>query len=120
MVKQVCGCPLGLVLSNNSLNCTSLGECKSDEYRCYTGECISSHSRCDFKKDCPRGDDEDAVKCLHYTPNSCPQSQFLCHDKTKCLDKKHMCDNVKDCSDGSDEIDCLHKHTCDSSSTFYQ
>lgn len=102
-----------MVLSNNSLNCTLLEECKSDEYRCYTGECISSHFRCDSKKDCPRGDDEDAVKCLHYTSNSCPKSQFLCHDKTKCLDKKHMCDNVKDCSDGSDETDCIPQHICD-------
>ncbi|XP_025205329.1 vitellogenin receptor [Melanaphis sacchari] len=110
---KVCGCPPGLVLSNNSLNCTLLGECKSDEYRCYTGECISSHFRCDLKKDCPRGDDEDAVKCLHYTANSCPKSQFLCHDKTKCLDKKHLCDSVKDCSDGSDETDCIPQHICD-------
>lgn len=109
-----------MVLSKNRLNCTSLEQCRSDEYRCNTGECISSRLRCDSKPDCPRGDDEDVVKCFHYTPNSCPKSQFLCHDKTKCLDKKLMCNSVKDCSDGSDETDCGPKHICDSSNTFYQ
>lgn len=97
----------------NGLECIPIKECKPDEYRCSTGECILSHYRCDSKQDCPRGDDEDAVKCLHYVPNVCPKSQFLCHDKTKCLDKKLRCNNVNDCDDGSDENDCGSKHTCD-------
>lgn len=102
-----------MVLSKNSLECVLLKECKRDEYRCSTGECILSRLRCDSKQDCPHGDDEDAVKCLHYMPNLCPKSQFLCHDKSKCLDKKLLCNNVKDCSDGSDENDCGPKHKCD-------
>lgn len=102
-------------MSKNALDCTSLKQCKSDEYRCSTGECILSRYRCDHKQDCPRGDDEDAVNCLNYIPNMCPKSQFLCHDKTKCIDKTLLCNNVEDCRDGSDEKDCGPKHLCDPS-----
>jgi len=115
----VCSCPSGLVLSKNGLECILLKQCKSDEYRCSTGECILSRYQCDSKQDCPHGDDEDTVKCLHYIPNICPKSQFLCHDKSKCIDKKLLCDNVKDCNDSSDEKYCRLKHTCDPSNKYY-
>lgn len=116
---KVCRCPSGLVLSKNGLECIPINQCTPDEYRCITGECIQSRFRCDSKQDCPNGDDEDSIKCLWYTPNLCPKSQFLCHDKTKCIDKKLQCNNVNDCSDGSDEKSCESKHTCDPSNTFY-
>ncbi|VVC34061.1 Hypothetical protein CINCED_3A006126 [Cinara cedri] len=117
--NKVCRCPSGLILSKNGLECTPFNQCKSDEYRCSTGECIHSRFRCDSKQDCLNGDDEDPIKCLSFMPDLCPKSQFLCHDKTKCIDKKMQCNNVNDCSDGSDEKNCGSKHTCDPITEFF-
>lgn len=104
-----------MVLSKNGFECIQLKQCTTNEYRCSTGECIPSKLRCDSKEDCPHGDDEDAVKCLHFMPQLCPTSQFLCHDKIKCIDKKLLCNNIPDCNDGSDEKDCGPRHKCDPS-----
>lgn len=108
-----------MALSTNGLECTKLKSCQVDEYRCLTGECILSRFLCDHKQDCLHGDDEDNTKCLNYVPNLCPKSQFLCHDQTKCIDKKLLCNNFKDCGDGSDEKDCGPKHMCDPSNKLY-
>lgn len=116
---KICSCPFGLVLSRNGMECIPQKQCKSDEYRCLTGECILSRFLCDSKQDCPHGEDEDSVKCLHFMPKLCPASQFLCHDQTKCLDNKLQCNGIKDCNDGSDEKQCGPKHLCDPSNKKY-
>lgn len=73
--------------------------CKEEEFQCQNGWCIKYRARCDNKRDCLDGSDED--KC------SCPQNMFQCSVSGTCLPVEKLCDGYKDCEDGSDEkTDC--------------
>lgn len=98
---QVCVCPVGLALAVDGLNCKLPTDCSSHEFRCHTGECIPMHKVCDKHADCLHGDDEFSHNCRQFI---CPEGQFLCHDRKKCIDAKFQCDNKPDCDDHSDEI----------------
>ncbi|XP_037503039.1 low-density lipoprotein receptor-like [Rhipicephalus sanguineus] len=77
-------------------------------------QCIRVALRCDGKRDCKDGTDEDAVACLNKT--SCPSGQFTCRSTLEgsatCLPRTFLCDGFKHCVDGSDE-DCCESRICD-------
>uniref|UniRef100_A0A3P9PJ83 Low-density lipoprotein receptor-like n=1 Tax=Poecilia reticulata TaxID=8081 RepID=A0A3P9PJ83_POERE len=72
-------------------------ECKSGEFRCTNGQCISKAYVCDKDKDCSDGsDEEDCPK-----PTCHPRS-FQCNNSI-CVPMLWKCDGDRDCLDGSDE-----------------
>lgn len=76
---------------------TAAKQCKPDEFKCASGECISTSFVCDKENDCPDGSDE--VSCP--TPTCSPQS-FQCNNSA-CIMLLWLCDGDEDCADGSDE-----------------
>ncbi|XP_070570506.1 low-density lipoprotein receptor-related protein 2-like isoform X2 [Ptychodera flava] len=86
----------------------SCGEdaCASDEFTCTSGQCIPRRYRCDHKKHCFDGSDEEL--CAFYIDENgkCPESTFTCNDGT-CINLYFHCNVREDCPDGSDEIDCV-------------
>ncbi|XP_034139576.1 basement membrane-specific heparan sulfate proteoglycan core protein isoform X22 [Drosophila guanche] len=82
-------------------------ECQPNEYRCRSGHCIDAGKRCDYRVDCPDGDDEnEECPTTRLTAADCSSDQFFCDDS--CLNHSIRCNGVTDCSDGRDEHGCLH------------
>ncbi|XP_034667249.1 basement membrane-specific heparan sulfate proteoglycan core protein isoform X10 [Drosophila subobscura] len=82
-------------------------ECQPNEYRCRSGHCIDAGKRCDYRVDCPDGDDEnEECPTTRLTAADCSSDQFFCDDS--CLNHSIRCNGVSDCSDGRDEHGCLH------------
>ncbi|XP_015042344.2 basement membrane-specific heparan sulfate proteoglycan core protein isoform X29 [Drosophila pseudoobscura] len=73
-------------------------ECQPNEYRCRSGHCIDAGKRCDYRVDCPDGDDENE-ECR------CASNQFRCHNGD-CVPYSSTCDGIPQCRDGSDELEC--------------
>lgn len=63
--------------------------------------------RCDGKKDCSDGIDED--NCTPGEKPPCQRTEFTCHGDGECLDYLRRCDGTMDCRDGSDEYLCNGK-----------
>ncbi len=99
--KKQCACPFGLSLSIDSANCVKPRTCSPKEFECSTGECIPMEQLCDRHQDCIHGDDEVVSNCDGI---KCPEEQFLCSDKKKCIDRALKCNGHPDCEDGSDEL----------------
>ncbi|XP_041450431.1 basement membrane-specific heparan sulfate proteoglycan core protein isoform X4 [Drosophila obscura] len=76
-------------------------ECQPNEYRCRSGHCIDAGKRCDYREDCPDGDDENE-EC----PAACSGMEYQCRDGTRCISVSQQCDGHADCSDGDDEEHC--------------
>uniref|UniRef100_A0A3B5M3A2 Low density lipoprotein receptor b n=1 Tax=Xiphophorus couchianus TaxID=32473 RepID=A0A3B5M3A2_9TELE len=76
---------------------TAAKECKTDEFRCTNGQCISKAYVCDKDKDCSDGSDE--VDCPKPT---CHPRTFQCNNSI-CVPLLWKCDGDRDCLDGSDE-----------------
>ncbi|XP_034667197.1 basement membrane-specific heparan sulfate proteoglycan core protein isoform X4 [Drosophila subobscura] len=76
-------------------------ECQPNEYRCRSGHCIDAGKRCDYRVDCPDGDDENE-EC----PAACSGMEYQCRDGTRCISVSQQCDGHADCSDGDDEEHC--------------
>ncbi|XP_026845949.1 basement membrane-specific heparan sulfate proteoglycan core protein [Drosophila persimilis] len=76
-------------------------ECQPNEYRCRSGHCIDAGKRCDYRVDCPDGDDENE-EC----PAACSGMEYQCRDGTRCISVSQQCDGQPDCSDGDDEEHC--------------
>uniref|UniRef100_A0A1B6E2K9 EGF-like domain-containing protein n=1 Tax=Clastoptera arizonana TaxID=38151 RepID=A0A1B6E2K9_9HEMI len=100
---NVCGCPNGLSLQTDGLTCEKPMQCSTRQFHCKTGECIPDSLRCDYKNDCPEGDDE--LHCAHYSIQ-CPKGQFSCLNGEKCVDDQEKCNGHAVCYDGSDEHNC--------------
>ncbi|XP_015042334.2 basement membrane-specific heparan sulfate proteoglycan core protein isoform X26 [Drosophila pseudoobscura] len=75
-------------------------ECQPNEYRCRSGHCIDAGKRCDYRVDCPDGDDENE-ECPRV---ACPWHTMACNGT--CVNRRIRCDGKRDCSDGRDERDC--------------
>ncbi|XP_072178152.1 uncharacterized protein [Diadema setosum] len=73
--------------------------CRSNFFRCKSGECISVSFFCDFIKHCADGSDEE---CEYPT---CSEDSFSC-DNGQCIPISQRCDLLPQCIDGSDEIAC--------------
>ncbi|EDW26021.1 GL14453, partial [Drosophila persimilis] len=76
-------------------------KCQPNEYRCRSGHCIDAGKRCDYRVDCPDGDDENE-EC----PAACSGMEYQCRDGTRCISVSQQCDGQPDCSDGDDEEHC--------------
>nr|XP_017095021.2 basement membrane-specific heparan sulfate proteoglycan core protein isoform X16 [Drosophila bipectinata] len=81
-----------------------LPECASNEFRCNNGQCIDERRRCDYKQDCPDGEDE-SEDCR------CAPNQFRCQNGD-CVPDHSTCDGITQCRDGSDELNCGASHEC--------
>ncbi|XP_034139577.1 basement membrane-specific heparan sulfate proteoglycan core protein isoform X23 [Drosophila guanche] len=77
-------------------------ECQPNEYRCRSGHCIDAGKRCDYRVDCPDGDDENE-ECR----TECKDHEFLCFDRQFCINATQHCDGYYDCKDFSDEQNCI-------------
>ncbi|XP_037106112.1 low-density lipoprotein receptor [Syngnathus acus] len=77
-------------------NCTAK-QCTDKQFRCTSGQCISTGFVCDHVDDCPDGSDE--ASC---PPPICSPFYFQCNN-TACVLDIWRCDGTKDCRDGSDE-----------------
>uniref|UniRef100_A0A8C6UCU7 Low density lipoprotein receptor a n=1 Tax=Neogobius melanostomus TaxID=47308 RepID=A0A8C6UCU7_9GOBI len=72
-------------------------QCTDSEFRCGTGQCVSTSFVCDDESDCEDGSDE--VSC---PPITCSSASFRCNSST-CIPRLWACDEDADCNDGSDE-----------------
>lgn len=68
--------------------------CKTDEFDCHNGRCLSLHALCDGEDNC--GDGSDETSC-----QNC--STFSCGPSDVCLSRNKLCDGQPDCKDGRDE-----------------
>uniref|UniRef100_A0A669DR97 Low density lipoprotein receptor a n=1 Tax=Oreochromis niloticus TaxID=8128 RepID=A0A669DR97_ORENI len=76
---------------------TFANQCTESEFRCKSGQCVSSSFVCDDDVDCEDGSDEESCP-----PVTCSSASFQCNN-TVCLPRLWACDGDSDCSDGSDE-----------------
>ncbi|PAA85960.1 hypothetical protein BOX15_Mlig009194g3 [Macrostomum lignano] len=77
--------------------------CRSNQFACLDGTCISSDGQCDGKKDCPSGEDE--MDCS----SEVVDRFFECNSGGTHLQRiswSRLCDHKVDCSTGLDEADC--------------
>lgn len=69
--------------------------CRSDQFRCQSGECINKNLVCDGTTHCADGHDE---------ANCCKQPQdFHCPSSNVCISPLALCDGWDNCADGADE-----------------
>uniref|UniRef100_A0A452F8B2 Low-density lipoprotein receptor-related protein 2 n=1 Tax=Capra hircus TaxID=9925 RepID=A0A452F8B2_CAPHI len=85
------------------------GGCRSNEFLCQPGLCITASWRCDGTRDCPNGADE--IGC---PTSSCHSNQFLCPNEQLCIPESWVCDGEDDCNDGADERRHCPGITCSS------
>ena len=75
-------------------------QCRTNEFRCATGQCVLSTWKCDFERDCTDGSDE----------KNCPKKECATHRFTcangHCINFDWRCDGDNDCGDFSDETNC--------------
>lgn len=99
-------------------------ECRTDQFRCGSGQCIEGDRRCDRTVDCPdRSDESNCGKfpvrvCtfdfwLMVYPTSwicvgvqCKSGEFSCVSGDQCVPYSLVCDGRRDCQDFSDEAEC--------------
>lgn len=72
--------------------------CMAYQYKCSSGQCVPSESRCNDTEECLDGSDE--------TNCPCKRGQFKCHDGT-CINFSKRCNGQTDCLPfGEDEENC--------------
>lgn len=84
--------------------------CRQDDFTCDDGECIHESQRCDRRRDCRDGSDEN--NCGSQSgPDSgsqqgCPPGHYQCPLGGDCIPTSAICDGRSDCPDQSDEYNC--------------
>uniref|UniRef100_A0A2M4BGG7 Putative trypsin-like serine protease n=1 Tax=Anopheles marajoara TaxID=58244 RepID=A0A2M4BGG7_9DIPT len=73
--------------------------CNYYEWKCNSGQCIESASKCDGVVDCKDGSDETSKACAFIR---CPSYAFRCQYGA-CVDGNALCNGVRECADHSDE-----------------
>ncbi|XP_058975127.1 putative vitellogenin receptor [Musca domestica] len=120
---SACLCPAGLVFRDaTNRSCIEALDC---EFRCNSGECLTLSRKCNGRKDCPDGSDEENCENGkgHKPQVICTMGEFRCHNGEQCVEGDQRCDGKKQCQDGSDEEHCekfdkskfchRHQHVCD-------
>ncbi|GAB0094384.1 Putative vitellogenin receptor [Sergentomyia squamirostris] len=105
---SACVCPPGMVFKDfGNTTCIDDVDC---EFRCGSGECITSSRKCNGHVDCADSSDEFRCEDKDYNKKGvqCSFDEFRCTDGSKCISQENRCDLHRDCSDGSDEKDCDH------------
>ncbi|XP_059055987.1 putative vitellogenin receptor [Achroia grisella] len=88
-----CLCPPSFLIMNGT--CTKPAECKENELYCHKSNvCVLEAKRCDGKKDCDLGEDEEGCddnvsENSDPTEKSCPSHQISCNGK--CIDREQIC-----------------------------
>uniref|UniRef100_A0A3B4B3L2 EGF-like domain-containing protein n=1 Tax=Periophthalmus magnuspinnatus TaxID=409849 RepID=A0A3B4B3L2_9GOBI len=96
--EEGCGTPSSLINSRKEQQRKGAQFlCMDSEFRCGTGQCISSSFVCDEESDCEDGSDE--ASC---PPITCSSASFRCNSSA-CIPRLWACDGDLDCGDGSDE-----------------
>jgi len=70
-------------------------ECGPGQFRCQSGQCVSSNKLCDGSADCKDRTDENLC---------CPDGQFQCSVTGECVSRDRLCDGQHDCGDSTDEL----------------
>lgn len=101
-----CLCPVGLVYKDaRNHTCIEALDC---EFRCRSGECLTMAHKCNNRRDCSDGSDEESCSEANTKRPKvvCPVGKFMCHNQEQCLEADSKCDGKKQCDDGSDEEHC--------------
>ncbi|KAK5970554.1 Low-density lipoprotein receptor domain class A, partial [Trichostrongylus colubriformis] len=92
-------------------HCSYLHTCPEGDFICRSGDCVSSHFKCDGEIDCPGGEDERGCEFLSAfvpsasIPTTCPDHMFQCRHGP-CIARAYLCDGEADCPLGEDERNC--------------
>jgi Low-density lipoprotein receptor domain class A len=73
--------------------------CSPDQFRCSDGSCHDPNVRCNGRRECASGEDEDNCRL------PCRSDEFTCRSGD-CIDLSAKCNGRPDCADGSDEEAC--------------
>lgn len=90
---------------NESADCALLEDQEDSLFPCSDGRCLPVHLRCDGKRDCLRGEDEDLCR-----EAVCGRGEWRCGGG-QCIPEASRCDLVLDCEDRTDEMNC-EEHVC--------
>lgn len=91
-------CP-GSPTTVKTVTTSAPSNCKANEFKCKSGQCIDEFSVCDGTVHCADESDETAAQCSNVL---CPQFSFRCA-YGGCVESSARCNGRKDCADSSDE-----------------